>query len=85
MTKLSYAALVLGLKAELSALKGKQEPLENIILTMRKTLEATKNLLVSKQEPHLSKTEIDIKRVTQVRNQDLEVLFSMSFVACPIL
>ena len=39
-----------GLKAEISALQGKQEPLEEMIGTMKKTLESSKELLVRKPE-----------------------------------
>lgn len=37
-----------GLKAEISALQGKQQPLEDMIATMKRTLDSSKELLVQK-------------------------------------
>ena len=41
-----------GLRAEISALQGKQEPLEEMIRTMKRTLDSSKELLVRKSKCH---------------------------------
>ena len=51
-----------GLKAEISALQGKQQPLEEMVATMKRTLDSSKEMLVQKpkcDEEKPSHTEIE--------------------------
>ena len=60
----------LGLKAELSVLEGRQEPLEQMVENLKRTLDSTKNILIQKHEiehnERSNNKNDDIRRYSQV-------------------